>query len=155
MTLFMDSLRSAVTKAGRWTLLLPLACMCLIFCLSSLPGSKLPTWGIGSVDLGDFLHFPVYYGLGILWLIALEARRVPERKSAFLAVFFATLFGALDEVHQSFVPLRYMDFWDGVVNCAGATCAALTWGWLKPLFFASIVPREAKGSPVGLPSERE
>ncbi len=155
MTLAMNPLRSAVKKAGRWTLLLPIAYMSLIFCLSSLPGSKLPTWGVGSFDLGNFLHFPVYYGLGILWLIALEARRVPERRGALLTVFLATLFGALDEVHQSFVPLRYMDFWDGVVNCAGATCAALTWGWSKPLFFPSIPPRDAKGSPVGVASRRE
>lgn len=120
--------------------MLPCVYMGLIFALSQIPGNKLPTWDIQSISLGNLLHFPVYFGLGTLWLLTLNAWPVSGARSAALAITFATVFGILDEVHQHFVPLRTMDPWDAIVNFAGASTAALTWGWIRPVFFGSKVP---------------
>jgi VanZ family protein len=141
----MQILRNAIARGGRRVIVLPILYMCFVFYLSSIPGDKLPTWGIHFIDLGNFLHFPVYFGLGMLWLLTLTAWPVNSPRIGFHAVFLATLFGALDEVHQNFVPLRCMDIWDVVVNCAGATCAALTWQWIRPMFFPArpIDPKDS------------
>ncbi len=40
------------------------------------------------------------------------------------AALWATLYGALDEVHQYFVPNRYADFFDLVADAIGAICGA-------------------------------
>lgn len=130
-------LRKLVKRLGRSLLALPCAYMVGIFCLSHTPGHELPQWEIEGFSVGNLLHFPVYFGLSFLWLLTLTAWPAAARHVGILAVTLATTFGALDELHQWFVPLRTMDFWDGVVNFLGALCAALTWNWVRPLFFAT------------------
>jgi len=138
-------LKKLVARLGRWWILLPCAYMAGIFCLSHTPGHELPHWELEGINVGNILHFPVYYGLGFLWLLTLEAWPLAGNRPYFLAVALATAFGAIDEVHQSFVPSRSMDFWDGVVNFAGAACAALTWSWIRPLFFPPRPPAPGSG----------
>jgi hypothetical protein len=142
-------LRNLVRSAGRITLALPILAMVGIFCLSQIPGNQLPAWNVSGMSVGNLLHFPVYFALATTWILALESRGVPRRKACWLAVVFAATFGALDEVHQHFVPLRSMDPWDAVVNLAGATCAALCWEWFRPLFFAPATPRDDNAVPPG------
>ena len=81
----------------------PCGYMGLIFFASSVPGDQLP---------GHFwdklAHLLVYAVLGVLFLVPLaEARlsRVTVRAAA-TAVLLSTLYGAFDEVHQSFTPGR-------------------------------------------------
>lgn len=124
---------------------LPVLGMVGIFCLSEVPGKSLPEWTVQGLSVANLAHFPVYFALGASWLLALEAWPVRRRKAQVLAVLLATLFGALDEVHQSFVPQRAMDFWDGVVNCSGASCAAIAWSWIRGLFFSPGTSPEDRG----------
>ena len=137
-----------VRRLGPRTLALPILYMALIFGLSSIPGGSHDVLGYKlelSPRLGNFLHLPVYYVLGVLWQVALEARGLGRSRSALLACILATAFGALDEVHQYFVPLRYMDIRDVIANFLGVLAAVLTWPWVRPIFFAR------SGEPVAPP----
>ena len=92
--------------------------MALIFYASSVPGDELP---------GHFwdkaVHFLVYGGLGVLFLLPVTDARLDRlnAKSAVMAVFFATLYGAFDEIHQSFTPERTPDLRDLLADCLGAS----------------------------------
>jgi len=133
------ALRSIVKNLGRRTLVFPLAFMGFIFLLSSIPGGEKNVFGYSfqlNPQLGNFLHVPVYCALATFWLITLEAWQVPPRKGLLLAVVYAALFGALDEVHQYFVPERFMSLMDVLSNLLGALIAALAWRYVRSLFFA-------------------
>lgn len=92
--------------------------MALIFFASSIPGAELPGhfWDKG-------VHFLVYGGLGVLFLLPVTDARLDRlnAKSAVMAVFFATLYGAFDEIHQSFTPERTPDLRDLLADCLGAS----------------------------------
>jgi VanZ family protein len=150
-----NGIRNIVRGLGRRAIVLPILCMAFIFGLSSIPGGSHDVLGYTldlSPRIGNFLHLPVYYVLGALWLVALEARGVPGARAAVLACFLGTAFGALDEVHQYFVPLRSMDIRDVIANFAGCLAAALTWPWTRAIFFAR---EEHRGQPVARPGAAE
>jgi VanZ like protein len=135
----MNGIRNIVRRLGRRTLFFPILYMAFIFCLSSIPGGSHDVLGYTlelSPQIGNFLHLPVYYILGVLWQVAFEARGVARARAALLACVLGTTFGALDEVHQYFVPHRSMDIRDVIANFLGLLAAALTWPWIRPLFFA-------------------
>lgn len=132
-------LQKALRKLGRWTILLPFVYMGFIYFLSSLHGGQQDLIGRLDPKIGDFLHFPLYYGLGMLWLLALDLRGVPERKGMLLACIFGTLYGAFDEVHQSFTPERFMDAKDVLVDFLGVLFACLTWEYVRPIFLSTPV----------------
>jgi VanZ family protein len=91
--------------------------MALIFFASSVPGDELPG------HLWDKLvHLLVYAGLGVLFLIPLAEARLSRvtLKTAATAVFLSVLYGAFDEVHQSFTPDRSPDVRDLFADALGA-----------------------------------
>ena len=72
----------------------------------------------------------VEYGiLSYLIIRALTGSEVkwPRGKLIVLAVIFATLYGASDEIHQIFVPARSADIFDFLADFIGASAA----GFLK------------------------
>jgi len=91
--------------------------MGLIFFASSVPGDQLP---------GHFwdklVHLLVYACLGVLFLVPLaEARLSRVRvKAVATAVLLSVLYGAFDEVHQSFTPGRSPDLRDLLADGLGA-----------------------------------
>jgi VanZ family protein len=135
------ALRTLTALIGPWAILLPFVYMGFIFFLSSLHGGQqdLPLGYSFHLDpaLSNFLHFPLYYGLGMLWKLTFEVRQVPERKGTALACVFGTVYGALDELHQWFVPDRYMDARDVVVDFLGVLFACLTWRYVRPIFLSA------------------
>ncbi|HVR74274.1 MAG TPA: VanZ family protein [Planctomycetota bacterium] len=144
--------RTVIRRAGRWTLALPVAGMAFLFFLSSIPGGEHEVLGYAfeiAPELGNFLHIPAYYVLALLWKIALEAWAAPEHKTSALAIIFTTVFGALDEYHQSFVPNRFMDARDVVVNFFGAVLTVLTWRFVRPIFFSERRPESPEKHPAG------
>ncbi|MHB1323646.1 MAG: VanZ family protein [Coriobacteriia bacterium] len=102
--------RAAATAAVVW--------MAVIFALSSLPGSAVPG------RFGNAGHFVLYAVLGGLYSLALPHSWRPWI-TAMTAVVLASLYGASDEFHQSFVPGRTPDVMDWVIDTAGALSAAL------------------------------
>jgi VanZ family protein len=96
--------------------------MALIFVLSSMSA---PPASPGR--LADKLaHVALYAGLGTLLIRALTeggAHPVTARV-AVIAVVISTLYGASDELHQSFVPTRQADAMDLIADAIGASVAA-------------------------------
>jgi VanZ family protein len=96
--------------------------MAAIFWLSSesepLPALTEHVWD-------KLLHTIEYVGLAILLFRALDGEGLGWRQSAILTVFLVSAYGASDECHQLFVPMRSADLQDWMTDTlAGAIGAA-------------------------------
>ena len=91
----------------------------ILFTATSLPAANLP-----SVAVGDKLkHFTAFFGLSVLLsLTLLYQNKVLLLKKYFLAaaLIISSIYGLLDEIHQSFVPGRNNEFLDWVADSLGA-----------------------------------
>ena len=91
----------------------------MLFTATSLPAANLP-----SVAVGDKLkHFTAFFGLSVLLsLTLLYQNKVLLLKKYFLAaaLIISSIYGLLDEIHQSFVPGRNNEFLDWVADSLGA-----------------------------------
>jgi VanZ family protein len=97
----------------RW--LPPIAWAALILVATSIPQSHLP-------DVGEFDkvgHACMYAVLGLLTMRAVTNGRRPWRLLAGVLIGIS-LFGALDELHQRFVPGRSADPHDWLADTVGA-----------------------------------
>jgi len=110
----------------------------------------------GSPGLPGFdkvAHFGAFGLLATLWIHALD-RPGARRRALVLGVLIASLYGALDEYHQSFNPGRSVEFADWVADTLGALTAALAYrfwprwrGWLQQ----SILLRRSASGESGSP----
>ena len=97
-----------------------LAYMALIWTLSSIPRVVAPVVIFKMQD--KVVHLIEYAILAILCCYSV-ARTRPRWKTPavfLLSAFAATLWGAIDEWHQSFVPNRNADLMDAVADALGA-----------------------------------
>jgi VanZ family protein len=96
----------------------------VLFTATSLPASNLP-----SVDVSDKIkHFSAFFGLSVLLsLTLLYQGKVLLFKKYFLAaaLVICSIYGLLDEFHQSFVPGRNSEFLDWVADFLGAAAGVL------------------------------
>jgi VanZ family protein len=101
----------------------------LIFYLSSLshPEVYVPPLLLALDDKA--LHAIEYGVLGLLCYRAFRhaAGGWPASHAALLAIIASAIYGATDELHQAFVPLRQPDIWDLVMDAFGASIAVLLW----------------------------
>jgi VanZ family protein len=119
---------------------LPTVAYCAaIYALSSLPASKL---ALELFPHADKLIHAVEYGLlGVLVARALgkgtpwELRRI---EAVVGAILFCLAFGALDEIHQSYVPGRLSEVLDVVADVGGGALAAALYAWL------ALVPSDSQ-----------
>jgi VanZ family protein len=100
----------------------PLVYMAAIFHFSSesqpLPMLTEHVWD-------KILHTVEYVGLAVLVFRALDGEELGRWQSAVLTVIIVTAYGASDEWHQSFVPMRSSDVEDWLTDTvAGAIGAA-------------------------------
>lgn len=92
----------------------------LIFIASSIPQHSIPQFALFSQD--KLLHLLVYFIFtGLLYIALLHQTRFPAlaRHPALWAALIASVYGATDEFHQSFVG-RSADILDLVADIAGA-----------------------------------
>ena len=91
----------------------------MLFTATSLPAANLP-----SVAISDKIkHFGAFFGLSILLsLTLLYQNKNLLFKNYFLAaaLVISSIYGLLDEIHQSFVPGRNSEFLDWVADSLGA-----------------------------------
>lgn len=101
----------------------------LIFYVSSIPGSEVPSIGI---DLSP-MHIPEFYILSYLLFRALKSDIVNKSlTSAFLAIIISTMYGILDEIHQLFVPGRIFSVYDIFLNLMGSVIILFNlYGWAR------------------------
>jgi VanZ family protein len=102
-------------SSRRW--LPPLLWAACIFILTSIPGSRLPELPFRYFD--KVVHLAIYGVLG--WL---AARAWPSASrpviAALATILLVSCFGAFDEWHQQFIPLRSMDVLDWAADTTGA-----------------------------------
>ena len=118
------------SPAGQWTRAwLPVAAyMALIFYLSSLPhpDEALPKFLFET--LGDkLLHVIEYAVLAVLCYRGFRraAGSFAAGHAVVLAIMTVSVYGATDEVHQAFVPLRTATWLDWLADTAGAVIGVI------------------------------
>ena len=88
--------------------------------------SKLPEVGISVANLDKFGHAAYFFLTGLL---AVRAARFGERwsraRTAVILVLSTFLWGCLDEIHQSFVPMRSIELADVLADTAGVALAVI------------------------------
>ena len=109
---------------------LPVVVYCAaIFIQSSFPTTgHLPQWP----HLDKILHVAAYTLLGFLFFRALASGRFAGNRNALLilSILFSSLYGASDEIHQSFVPGRSAETADALADLVGSILGAGC-GWLR------------------------
>jgi VanZ family protein len=90
----------------------------LILTLTSLPAVDVP-----NVHINDKIeHFMAYGGLGFLLNLSLRIQnkfKLVKKYPAWFAVLFVSAYGAIDELHQLFIPGRSCDILDWSADTIG------------------------------------
>jgi VanZ family protein len=124
---------------------LPIACFLgLTFVVSSIPGRALPP--LGAWNLDKLLHGAEFLVLGALLMRPLSRAGLGLRPRAqvMIAVGAASLWGALDELHQLITPNRVSDLHDWMADTIGALAGALVFLACARL----VVARRRRAAPV-------
>ena len=103
----------------------PVVWMALIFYTSSQPD---PVPAVTRAVWDKLLHLGGYVALAMLFARALRAEGVSAATASILAALLASAYGATDEVHQLFVPLRHSDVRDWIADSIGAVIGAAIYG---------------------------
>jgi len=83
---------------------------------------------LSAIPLRDKLkHAVIYFFMGILVCMAMNHTRYPSklsrlRENAAFSFLFGVIYGAMDEIHQHFVPPRSMDVLDLFADMIGVLC---------------------------------
>jgi VanZ family protein len=96
----------------------------VLLTLTTLPGEDLPD--IGVVDKVN--HFVAYFGLAVLLSLCLLFQTKYEllyRKSFLMTFLIIIVYGALDEIHQIFIPGRSAEVLDWTADASGALLGIL------------------------------
>jgi len=105
----------------------------MLFVATTLPVSNLP-----SVAISDKIkHFCAFLGLSVLLSLTLiYQNKILLFKKYFIITAFiiSSLYGLLDEIHQSFIPGRNSEFLDWFADSVGAAIGALTIAYLIKKF---------------------
>jgi VanZ family protein len=112
-------------KRKIWLVYIPLIIYWVIlFTATSLPVDRLPS--IGFTD--KINHFIAYFILAVLLNLTLIYQRKSQllfEKAPIATAVICLFYGALDEVHQLFVPGRSAETLDWVADALGTTAAVL------------------------------
>lgn len=94
--------------------------MAFMWFLSSQSGDKIQLALIPFLD--KVLHFLEYliFGFLVARVISLSETRKDRIRLLISVVVIALIWGAIDELHQSFVPLRDASLFDLIADCIGA-----------------------------------
>lgn len=109
-------------------LTLPFIYMGVIFLLSSIPGdgspaiTNPPLYTLKTIVFNG-AHIPLFALLAWLWCWSLAGWNIALNNRLILAFCFTTIYGVIDEWHQSFTPGRDASFLDVMLDMLGACIA--------------------------------
>jgi hypothetical protein len=106
----------------------PILYMMLIYYLSS-EADPLPMVTGHAWD--KLLHMAEYAGLAMLLGRALTGEGLTCARACLHAVLLTTAYGAIDEFHQGFVPMRASDFGDWIADAGGAAMGGLAFAFTR------------------------
>jgi glycopeptide antibiotics resistance protein len=116
--------------------------MTALFALSAIPEPERvgvtriimrpPTWQ-------NLLHVPAYFILAMLWWRTLRTQKWSITAAVTAAVLVSAAYGVLDEVHQYFVPGRFLSVADATLNLVGALLGG-AWALIRDRGFVPAVP---------------
>ena len=122
-----------------WYWLPPLLWCAVIFIQSSFSApDALPKWPHGD----KLVHAVVYALLAVLFCRAfgsISGWRDHALKSTVFGVTAATLYGALDEWHQSFVVVRTADPMDLLADLCGALIGGILYSWIRSRHWGGLL----------------
>jgi len=98
--------------------------MAVIFYSSSLSN---PAPQLTGLVWDKLLHAGGYALLAFLYARALSGEGVALRATIVGAVVLTSLYGASDEIHQSFTPMRNMDISDWFADSFGGAIGTIVW----------------------------
>lgn len=105
----------------------------MLFIATTVPVSNLP-----SVAVSDKLkHFGAFLGLSVLLSLTLiyQNKILLFKKYFMIAAFIiSSIYGLLDEIHQSFVPGRNSEFLDWFADSVGAAVGVIIISYLTKKF---------------------
>jgi len=104
----------------------------LTFTLTSIPN---PEFGPTFTGADMIAHFAFYGVAGFLFALWRRESGQGAAAAALSAAIFAALLGAVDEVHQRWIPGRSMELLDWVADFAGGTA-----GGFSAAVAASMIP---------------
>ena len=96
----------------------------ILLAATSIPAISVPTTAISD----KIMHFAAYFGLGVLLNLTLIFQsKYPrlKQKNALYTVLIGCLHAIIDEVHQHFIPGRFMEFLDFAADFFGLVCAVV------------------------------
>ena len=121
-------------KRKVWLVYLPLALYWIIlFTATTLPGNQLP-----DLHLSDKIeHFSAFFILAVLLNLALIFQRksfVLFKYAALVTIVITLSYGAIDELHQIFIPGRSADIRDWLADSTGVILGVFILNLVKSLF---------------------
>ncbi len=112
-------------KRKVWFVYIPLVIYWLIlFTATSLPVERLPNIGLND----KINHFIAYFILAVLVNLTLIFQRKSRflfKKAPLVTIIIGLLYGAVDELHQIFVPGRFADTLDWMADGLGTIVGVL------------------------------
>jgi VanZ family protein len=108
--------------------------MLIIFTLSGISNEDLPDITFRVWD--KFLHFVVFGALGVLVYRGFVNSSWPfiKNNATVYSMIFTIIYGAIDEIHQYFVPGRFASLSDWVADLLGIIVFILLYQYLRPRF---------------------
>jgi VanZ family protein len=100
------------------------------FLLTSIPD---PRFEVPFAYADKVAHFGIYGVMGFLCALWRRESGIPARGAALTALVFVALLGAVDEVHQHWIPGRSMEVIDWLADTAGGGMGALFSAFLPHL----------------------
>jgi hypothetical protein len=96
---------------------------------SSIPGSII---SFGSIWPSLIYHFTIFAGFAFILLAILTNKKVNE-KNIILTILISLIIAILDEIHQSFVPLRSPGLDDVAIDLIGVILSISLYSLIKKL----------------------
>ena len=123
---FSNRLYKALREHTVYYIYLPLVIYWItLFILTTIPTAVVPQL----FDEQDkFEHFGAYLLLAVLLTLSLHMQKrfsILAFNAFLFSLIFVLLYGAVDELHQLFVPGRYCDFYDWLADAIGGSIGVL------------------------------